>query len=143
MRSNVLEKVTEFKRRYPLSIGWRIKKHAKIIDVHLGDDEEILYAFVAQKNDNPFDIITTNIVALTNKRIMIGQKRLIFGYFFDWVTPDLFNDLSVKSGIIWGKLYIDTMKEEVKLSNIDKRAIPEIEEAIVKYMVDQKDKKGE
>ena len=29
------------------------------------------------------------------------------------ITPDLFNDLSVYEGLIWGKVDIDTVKEEV------------------------------
>ena len=48
-------------------------------------------------------------------------KRLIFGYFFRMITPEMFNDLTIKNGILWGKVIIDTVKEEVVLSNIDSR----------------------
>lgn len=137
---SVYQLMTEFKAKYPATIAWRIKRHCDIIDKHLNSGEEIVYAFAAQKNDNPLDIITTSVVALTNKRILIGQKRLFFGYFFTAITPDLFNDLRVKSGIIWGKVYIDTIKEEVRLSNISKRAIVEIESKITSYMMEEKQK---
>lgn len=70
------------------------------------NNEQIKYAFAAQKNNNPFDIITTYAVVLTNKRILLGIKRLLFGYFFTTITPDLFNDLKVETGI-------NTIKEEV------------------------------
>ena len=45
------EKLKEFKRKYPSTVAWRLKKHAHIIDIHLNKGEEILYAFAAQKND--------------------------------------------------------------------------------------------
>lgn len=140
MESLVYKKVKEFKKKYPLTISWRLKAHSKIIEKHLNKDEEILYTFAAQKNDNPVDIITTNVIAITTKRIMIGQKRLLFGYFFNSITPDLFNDIKVKMGIIWGKIYIDTVKEFVTLSNIQKEALTEIETAISDYIVTEKAK---
>ena len=138
----VYQKALEFKQKYPMTIGWRLKQHSHIIELHLNPDETVLYSFIAQKNDNPLDIITTSVVALTNKRILIGQKRLLFGYFFKAITPDMFNDLTVKMGIIWGKIYIDTIKEFVVLSNIQRDALPEIETAITSYMMEEKKKYG-
>ena len=137
---DVYKLVKEFKRRYPFTISWRLLENSNIIEQHLNDDEEILYAFAAQKNDNPIDIFTTCVVVLTNKRILIGQKRVIFGYFFYSITPDMFKDLSISMGIIWGKIIIDTIKEEVVLSNIQKEALIEIESNISKYMMNEKKK---
>ena len=138
--ASVFDKVVAFKKRYPMTVGWRLRKNASIIERHLNPDEQVLYVFCAQKNDNPLDIITTSVVALTNKRIMIGRKRILFGYFLDSITPDLFNDLKVLSGIVWGKIYIDTIKEFVTLSNIDKKALNEIETRITSYMMEEKKK---
>ena len=64
----------------------------------------------------------------------------MFGYFLDSITPDLFNDLKVKGGIFWGKVYIDTVKEFITLSNIGVEALPEIETQISSYMMDMKKK---
>ena len=138
--SIVYEKAKEFKKKYPLTVAWRLKQHSKIIDLHLNPGEEIKYVFTCQKNDNPIDIITTYIVALTNKRIILGQKRLLFGYFFTAITPDMFNDLQVKMGIIWGKIIMDTVKETVIFSNIEKDALDEIETNITEYMMKEKKK---
>lgn len=140
--SKCYEMVKKFKEKYPLTISFRIKKHCKIIDTHLNPGEEVLYAFAAQKNDNTFNIINTNVVALTNKRIMIGTKRILWGYFFISITPDMFNDLTIYKGIIWGGVSIDTIKEEVVLSNISPRALPEIESIISEYMMEEKKKYG-
>lgn len=136
----LLSEVKKFKKKFPFTVAWRLKQNTKVIYQHLNDDEKIVYAFAAQKNDNPFDIITTCVVAITSKRILIGQKRLLFGYFYYSITPDMFNDLTIKMGLLWGKVYIDTVKEVVVLSNIQKEALLEIETEISEYMMEEKKK---
>jgi hypothetical protein len=140
MENQVYKKLKEFKEKHPLTISWRIKHHAKVIETHLNPGETVTYAFAAQKNDSPYDIFMTYAVVLTNKRIILAQKRLIFGYFYTAITPDMFNDITLKSGIIWGKVLIDTVKELVVLSNIDKKALGEIETYITEYMMEEKKK---
>ena len=136
----VLQCVLEFKKRYPSTIMWRVRKHCAVIEKHLNPGERVLYAFAAQKNDNPLDIITTYAVVITNKRILLASKRVLFGYFLVSITPDLFNDLNVKMGLIWGKIIIDTVKEVVTLSNIQRDALDEIETNITEYMMKEKQK---
>lgn len=127
---SVYELALEFKNRHPFTIGWRIRQNASVVEKHLNSDEEVLYAFVAQKNNNPFNIWGTAVIAITSKRILIGRKRVVIGYFLNSITPDMFNDLKVTSGILWGKIYIDTVKEFIALSNISKDALDEIETQI-------------
>lgn len=134
------EFVKEFKRKYPMTIAFRLKKHSKVIESHLNPDEKILYAFPAQKNASHLEIFYTNVVALTNKRLLIANKRLLWGYFFVTVTPDMFNDLTIRKGIFWGSLLIDTVKEKVTLSNIDPNALPELETVLSEYMMEEKRK---
>ena len=136
----VYEEVLKFKKRYPLSIAWRLKKNSKIVEKYLNPDETVSYVFAAQKNNNPFDWFSTAVIAITNRRLLIGRKRVVFGYFVDSITPDLFNDLKVLSGIVWGKINIDTAKEFITLSNIDKKALDEIETNISTFMMDEKAK---
>ena len=137
---SIYEQLKQFKKKYPLTISWRLKKHAKIIEKHLNPNEKVLYAFAAQKNNNPFDIITTYAVVITNERILLASKRMIFGYFLISITPDMFNDLTVKMGFIWGKVIIDTIKEEVILSNIQRKALSEIETNVTEYIMEEKKK---
>jgi hypothetical protein len=137
---NVYKKVLKFQNKYPWTIAWRLKKNAKVVENHLHNDEVVHYAFAAQKNNSIFNIFSTAVIALTNKRILIGRKRVIYGYFLNSITPDLFNDLKVTGGLIWGKVYIDTIKEYVALSNIDKDALKEIEEKITSFMMEEKKK---
>ena len=134
-KSIVYEKVKEFKRKYPMTISWRLKKHSELVEKHLQKDEEVLYAFAAQKNNNPFDIITTYVVVITNDRIIMGQKRLFFGYFLTNITSEMLNDLTIRMGLIWGKVCIDTIKEVVYLSNIQRDALTEIQNQIVEHIM--------
>lgn len=138
MKNKIYEEVKKFKRKYPLTITFRLKSHAKVASKFVDDDEEIKYVFAAQKNYQSYEIFNTNIIVLTDKRLIVVTKRLIFGYFFRMITPEMFNDLTVKSGIIWGKVIIDTVKEQVVLSNIDTRALSEIDDNITMYMLEAK-----
>ena len=136
----VYDQVVRFKKKYPLTIGWRLRKNSMVVERHLNPGEEVIYSFIAQKNDNPFNIFGSGVVTLTNKRILIGRKRVIFGYFLNSITPDMYNDLKVTGGIIWGKVGIDTIKEFVVLSDISNDALPEIETKISAYMMEIKKK---
>lgn len=140
MKNSIYVQAKEFKKKYPMTIAWRLRAHSKIIEKHLNPDENIRFVFAAQKNNNPLDIITSYVITITDKRIMLGQKRLLFGYFFTTITPDMFNDLTVRMGIIWGKVCIDTVKEVVYLSNIQREALPVIETQITQYMMEEKKK---
>ena len=136
--SETYKMILEYTKKFPGTVAWRKKAHAKVIDKHLNPEEKVTYAFCCQKGYNSLDIFNTYAVALTNKRIIIAQKRLLFGYLFISVTPDLFNDLSIKTGIIWGKACIDTAKEVIILSNLSKASVDEIETHITEFMMEEK-----
>lgn len=137
---NLAKLLKNFKRKYPNTIAWRVNKHAEIIRKHLNPGEEVKYAFACQKSKSSSEIFFTSVVALTNKRLLIGQKRVVPGYFFHAITPDMYNDLEVKSGLIWGNIVIDTVKEVVELSNISNKALDEIETSITEFMMNEKKK---
>ena len=134
----IYERALQFKQKYPKTIAWRLKAHSKIAELHLNPDEEINYVFTCQKNTHSYEIFRTFVVVITNKRIILAQKRLLFGYLFVSITPDMYNDLTVMTGILWGKLCIDTVKEVVQLSNLEKSALPEIETEITQFMMEAK-----
>ena len=106
--------------------------------MHINDDEEVLYAFAAQKGASALDILSTHVVVVTNKRLVVAQKRLIFGYFYYSITPDMFNDFTIKMGFIWGRAIIDTIKEKVILSNLSAGAMREVETVLTKYIMQKK-----
>ena len=139
--NSVYEHVLTFKKKFPSTVTWhRLKKHCDVVEKHLNPGEEVLYAFAGQKNDNPLDLFSTSVIALTNKRILIGQKRVLFGYVLNSITPELYNDMQVYEGLIWGRIVIDTIKEKVVISNLSKAALIEIETKISSFMMEKKEK---
>lgn len=138
----VYQEALKFKRRYPGTIAWRIKSHCNRVEEHLNPDEEVLYVFVGQKNNKFYDIISTSVFAITNKRLLIATDRILFGYFLYSITPDMFNDLTVYAGLFWGNVTIDTIKEMVYISNLSKRSLDEIETKVTEYMMEEKKNYG-
>ncbi len=135
---NVYSQVKEFKKKYPKTVAFRLKKHSQIVEKHLNPGEEVLFAFCGQKNVGSLDFINSCVIALTNKRIIIGQKRVFWGYFFTTITPDLYNDLKVRKNLIWSDIEIDTVKENVYISNLDPDGAVEIETNITEFMMKEK-----
>lgn len=138
--NEVYQKVLEYNQKHRGCIAWRIRKHCEVINMHLNPDEHVLFAFAGQKNYSFTDIFSTCVVALTNKRLLIGQKGLFFGYYLTSITPDLYNDLKVHQSLLWGRVIIDTVKEKVIISNIDKHGLDDIETSITEYMIKEKKK---
>lgn len=136
--NSVYEEALKFKKKYPATIAFRIKKHSEVIERHLDKDEELKYVFVGQKNNTNLEFPNTYAIALTSKRMLVARKRLLFGYMFYAITPDMLNDVKVKASILWGKIVIDTVKELVVISNLSIRSLDEVETAITKYMIEKK-----
>ena len=93
MNKEIYRRAKEFKRKYPMTIAFRLRAHAKVASKFIGSDEEIKYVFVAQKNYQSYEII-------------------------------------------------DTVKEEVILSNIDRNALAEIDDNITMTMIEEKKEYG-
>lgn len=136
--SSVYDKVKSFRSSFKGGIAWRLKQHSKVIEKHLNPGEDVLYAFCGQKNIGPFEWFDTYVCVITNKRMLFGHKNLLWGYVLSSVTPDLYNDMQIFQGLIWGKLVIDTTKETIVLTNLPKNSLDNIETNISEYMMTQK-----
>ncbi len=136
----VYEHAKAFDRKFPGSLCWRLKSHAKVVESYLDSDEEVLLAFGAQKNESFFEIFNSYAFCLTNKRIILGKKRILWGSFMYSITPDLYNDMEIYRGLIWGKVTIDTVKEKIILTNVAKSSLDEIETIISNFMMEAKQK---
>jgi len=136
----ITNRIMEFRNKYTGGVAWRVKKHAQVLEEYINPDEKVLYAFCGQKNEKFNEIFNTYAIAVTNKRIIMGRKRLMFGSFFSTITPDLYNDMQIYRGLIWGKITIDTVKEIVVLTNLPKKSLDEIETTISEFMMEAKKK---
>lgn len=140
MNNKVYSLAKRFRSKYFGTIAFRLNAHSKVISDHINSDEKLLYVFCGQKGYSHKEIFSTCVVALTDKRIIIATKRVLWGYFLTTITPELFNDLKIQSGIIFGRAIIDTAKEEICISNLSKKSLYEVETAISTYMMKEKKK---
>ena len=137
--SSTYELVKNFKKSYPSTITWwRLKAHSKLVDKYLGPKEKVLYAFAGQNDNSYSSIFNTAVLAITNERLIVSQDRLLVGYKFLSITPDMYNDLTIDAGLIWGTVILDTVKEMIYFSNISKKALPEIQLKISSHMNEAK-----
>ena len=138
--SKVYNLAKRFQNKYFGTIAFRLKEHAQVIDDNLSRDEKVLYVFCGQKGYSHREIFSTCIVALTDKRIIVATKRVLWVYFLTTITPELFNDLKVQTGIIFGRVTIDTAKELLTISNLSKKSTTEVQNSFTKYINQYKDK---
>lgn len=138
MSNKVLILARRFRKKYFGTIAFRLNAHAKVIEEHINRDEKLLYVFCGQKGYSNKEIFSTCVFALTDKRMIIATKRVLWGYFYTSVTPDLFNDFKIHSGIFFGKIAIDTAKEVITVSNLAKGSLYELETSFSRYINENK-----
>ena len=141
MNNRVYTLAKRFKNTYFGTICFRIGAHSKIIANHLNPEEKLYYVFCGQKGGSQKEIFSSCVIALTTEKIIIATKRVLWGYFLTTIKPDLFNDLKVQSGFLFGKVIIDTAKEKIAISNLSKASLKEVETAITTYIDKYKNKK--
>lgn len=139
MVENCYNKLKLYLDKYRKGVTWfRLKKHCAIVDKHLNPGETIDFVLAGQLDNDHLSFFNTGVLVITSERLIVAQNRLLIGYRFSSITPDLYNDMQVDCGFLWGTLCIDTVKEKIYVSNLDKRALPEIETSITTFMRDAK-----
>lgn len=138
MANKVYNSCKDFLKKYPKTIAWNVKRHSKVVEQHINDDEVVLFTFVGQKDTNWTMPFYTTIIVFTNKRMLLGRKRSFGRYFYSSITPDMLNDFEIKTNILFGMVEIDTVKEHFTINCLDKRSLAKIEDALSKYLVDEK-----
>jgi len=138
MHEDVYQSCKKFMKKYPKTIAWRIKKHSSVVQEHINDDEVVLYSFAGQKNSNFLQPFFTTVVVFTNKRMLLGRKRYLGRYYYTSITPDMLNDFELRTNILFGVIEIDTVKEHFTIGCLDKKSLSSIEDALSKYMVNEK-----
>ena len=96
MTGIVYQSCKDFLKKYPKTIAWNIKWHSKVVEQHINEDEVVLFTFVGQKDTKWTMPFYTTVVVFTNKRMLLGRKRMLGRYFYTSITPDMLNDFEIK-----------------------------------------------
>lgn len=70
--------------------------------------------------------------------MLLGKKKFFGRSEYVSITPDMLNDFEIRTNILYGSVEIDTVKENFTINCLDKRALSAIEDALSKYMVNEK-----
>lgn len=93
-----------------LSKKWGIK-HFGVIEKNLLPDEKVLMAFIGLHNYESMTKHDSNYAyAITNKRVLMGQKKVIGENLKVVLLKDL-NDVTTSTGLVAGTITFDTIKE--------------------------------
>lgn len=104
-------------------------KHFEIIQNNLQPDETVEMVFIGLHNYVSATHHDNNYAyAITNKRIMMAQKRVV-GMVFQSVSLENINDITFSTGLVFGMISIDTIKEHFNVA-VDKSAANSINNEI-------------
>lgn len=107
---------------------WGIK-HFKVLQDNLIRGEKVLMTFIGLHNYKSTTKHDSNYAyAITNKRILFGQKSLA-GEKFKAVNHERINDISFEKGMVFGVLTIDTPQEKFSIA-LDSQSAASINHAI-------------
>lgn len=119
-----------------LTKNWAIK-HFKVLEKNLRNDEEVYMTFIGLKDFISMTKHDSNYAyAITNKRIIFGQRKLI-GENFKSVVFDRINDISSSLGMVFGTVTIDTLGETFNVG-VDKKTADNISKEEHKIIFDMR-----
>ncbi|MFD1863043.1 PH domain-containing protein [Planococcus chinensis] len=107
---------------------WGVK-HFKVLQDNLIHGEKVLMTFIGLHNYQSTTKHDSNYAyAITNKRILFGQKSLT-GEKFKAVNHERINDITFNKGMVFGVLTIDTPQEKFNIA-LDKASASSINSEI-------------
>lgn len=119
---------------------WGIK-HFEVIERNLAKDEDVIIPFIGIYHDIYDQAQGHFAVAITNKRLILGQKKFFGGEVVQFIDFKNINDITKQTNFIGNSyIIIDTYKETFKIWFGGKEAnnlYPKIEEFLSKQ-VDKK-----
>lgn len=102
--------------------SWALK-HFGVLEENLMRNEVVYMTFIGLHNYKSLSKNDGNYAyAITNKRIMMGQHLALGRKNFQTVKLENINDVTLASGLMAGKLTIDTYKEEFNVELVKDQA---------------------
>lgn len=102
--------------------SWALK-HFEVLEENLMRNEVVYMTFIGLHNYKSLSKNDGNYAyAITNKRIMMGQHLALGRKNFQTVKLENINDITLASGLMTGRLTIDTYKEEFNIEVVKEQA---------------------
>ena len=118
---------------------WGIK-HFRLIENALHNDEDVIMCFIGLHNYQSTTSSDNNFAyAITNKRILMAQQKMI-GQVLQSVAIDNLNDITLNSGMVFGVITVDTIKEKFNVA-IAKQMALNVNEKIHEVLLSLKEQK--
>lgn len=115
---------------------WGVK-HFVLVEQALMADEVVQMCFIGLHNYINNTQHNSNFAyAITNKRIIMAQQKVI-GNTVQIVSLEHVNDITLSSGILFGVITIDTIKEKFNVA-LDKVSAGNIHKRIQEYLINSK-----
>ena len=128
---SVYEKARDFKNKYPGTIAFRLNKHAKVIEDNLLEGEKVIHVYCGLNYQNE-----TIIVAVTDKRVIVGHKNIFFGSFCYSIDKSKICEVYASQGVMWGYVRMSTLTDTfVRLYYLDLSSPSKIKEEVIKSTV--------
>ena len=111
------------------------KKHFGVVAEQLQSDERALISFAGLHEQEGSGLQGAFAYAITNKRLIMGQKGVMGRSKTKTVLIEHLNDITVRNSMTWRNIEIDTIKDHFLVrnnSNTSKELGPRIQEAIFK-----------
>lgn len=130
------EEMTGYIDKHDLGKGmgkrWRLK-HFKVAEKQLNADEEPFACFIGLHNHTSGTKHNGYYAYLiTDKRFIMTQKKLI-GENVQIVTRKHLNDVTKTTGLLWGRLAFDTIKETFNVG-VDKGTVDRVHDIVSEFL---------
>ena len=122
----IYEKMLEYENKYPDTLGFRLKKHAQVIEDNLLEGEKVLHVYYGS-----IELFRTMAIVVTDKRIIFGRKNLAFGSFCISIDKDKICEVSYDKGLMFGKVKIVSLNgRSIEICYLDQKSTSVMKEEI-------------
>lgn len=93
------------------------RKHFEVLENQLQNDEHAIITFVGLHEQKDTDLQGNFAYAITNKRLIMSQKGAFGRDKTKTILLENLNDVTVKNGLVWRTIEIDTIKDHFSIKN--------------------------
>lgn len=106
MRNIIYEKVMEFKNKFSGVPATRLERHAEVAMKSLAEGENVLHVYCGLD-----EFYRTQIVVVTDRRVIVARKKLLFGSRISSIDRDKVCNIHNRRSLLWNDIFFNTLTE--------------------------------